>query len=873
MMEAAGWLQQELARYDFGTILGPADAATWNMSNEDWDKDSQKLLSRLAPVHFVKYTNRRFWEGTRKTSDRWHALECDETNERLGAMLAVHAQILVMAGVIRSMDDFLNFSIDARGQPVPNDPQFKRHWYNQDGNSIGDVDETLITSEQMTDKFREIFGGPLREWTRSAVPAEENPITVRPAARPEAGVTRVSVESESDVEIVDIKKSMATTSTAKAKTTALGNQGRKEDWSGYTPRATAAEENVVDSASASAAAEDMYEKQSPAVKDAEWMPFQEYLGPRVPKEKFRALQDASQDFVLRLRHPGYNNSGRYHLNVRPNDQSISVAEFVAYCKRAFPGGKSGVNCQLFEGCLDVLRCSCKDYERGKFRFEILCRPFGDGDENVETSRYIYHYDKDRATGADTAVERSKSASWIICRIRAVQGHSGPNSSAKDLGRQKVNIGEPGFPHVIAHGTSRHCMDSILQEGLVPGGHFKTRADNHFVDAHAVVQDGKWLPPSKSLAGFRGESEIILLYHTGSLLKMGVGLYWSPSGCILTNEVLPSAALISVRTCESGILVWSVADRAVDLDEHHQRVALGETIAEKKIREKKEYENEAKLRKFREKAFELNKARLGVLERPKRRATDADEPGTAKRARSDEMPRRQQRGESPLASRSCPPRAGDAGVGSKEELSFSTTLGAKAKKMPRETAAASAAEDQPPRAKLVEKKATTAGYDDFCHRCFLACLPNCQVCTNCGAQMRASSNADKAIKEVVGKMIQRAPVHTIWRDRGGNSDHANLRSEYWKYVKRAAKIGKDKEGRPWTLQERWERTTGGARICRPTSGTLSPWITYLQLRSRRRYRMLDEPELNAIKPKAGMQQFPFTERNQRKNAKKRFAKMY
>jgi hypothetical protein len=65
-----------------------------------------------------------------------------------------------------------------------------------------------------------------------------------------------------------------------------------------------------------------------------------------------------------------------------------------------------------------------------------------------------------------------------------------------------------------------------------------------------------------------------------ILKAGITLYWSPSGCILTDQIVPASTLLTIRTCESGAIIWSCVDRCRHLDDHHQRVVLGETLKEK-----------------------------------------------------------------------------------------------------------------------------------------------------------------------------------------------------------------------------------------------------------------------------------------------------
>jgi hypothetical protein len=213
-----------------------------------------------------------------------------------------------------------------------------------------------------------------------------------------------------------------------------------------------------------------------------------------------------------------------------SDQSIAIAEFVDFCKKKNPGRSA-----TFDQCLDVVRSDHKDHRSGKFRFEVFCRPFEQADVGTIAKEFLFDLSLHRGADARSHDRRpGKYNGFIACRVRAIQGHSGEGSSAKDLGREPLDPAQADFPKVIAHGTNQDATRGILAEGLVPGGHRKSRADNHFVPASRVVQNGKWQPPAQSLAGFRSQSDVVMLFDTMKILEAGITLYWSPSGCILTD---------------------------------------------------------------------------------------------------------------------------------------------------------------------------------------------------------------------------------------------------------------------------------------------------------------------------------------------------
>ncbi len=77
----------------------------------------------------------------------------------------------------------------------------------------------------------------------------------------------------------------------------------------------------------------------------------------------------------------------------------------------------------------------------------------------------------------------KSQRWIVARMRAFQGHS---FKGLETGAGKTLMTVKNAPEQLIHGTYARHIDSVIKEGLVPGGKTRgTRNENHFATVEAA----------------------------------------------------------------------------------------------------------------------------------------------------------------------------------------------------------------------------------------------------------------------------------------------------------------------------------------------------------------------------------------------------
>ena len=95
---------------------------------------------------------------------------------------------------------------------------------------------------------------------------------------------------------------------------------------------------------------------------------------------------------------------------------------------------------------------------------------------------------------------------------------------------------------IYHGTDVHVVESIVAEGLLPGGGPGGRLANHFVVVPVPTQ---W----SEARGFRRGSNAIVQYNLEVLRKSGVRLFKGADGVLLA-DVVPAEAIFRILAADN-----------------------------------------------------------------------------------------------------------------------------------------------------------------------------------------------------------------------------------------------------------------------------------------------------------------------------------
>ena len=126
----------------------------------------------------------------------------------------------------------------------------------------------------------------------------------------------------------------------------------------------------------------------------------------------------------------------------------------------------------------------------------------------------------------------------VAEVRAFQGHS--EDSGHSIAYMNQRLTESAVSGLIAthgpsmwHGTDVHCLEGILQDGLVPGGGPGGRLAVHYVLGPCLRQweDGR--------CGFRRGSTAVVEVELAVLRDAGVSIYCGADGVGLTGHIKPT----------------------------------------------------------------------------------------------------------------------------------------------------------------------------------------------------------------------------------------------------------------------------------------------------------------------------------------------
>ncbi len=104
------------------------------------------------------------------------------------------------------------------------------------------------------------------------------------------------------------------------------------------------------------------------------------------------------------------------------------------------------------------------------------------------------------------------------------------------------------PSFLIHGTKAKYIDSIMREGLVPGGMARgSRNENHFATVEA------WDHHS---AGYRYESEVSIYLNVPLIIQSNMKFWLSKSGAIVTEEIVAPFFMDKIVHNRSRDVMWT-----------------------------------------------------------------------------------------------------------------------------------------------------------------------------------------------------------------------------------------------------------------------------------------------------------------------------
>ena len=133
------------------------------------------------------------------------------------------------------------------------------------------------------------------------------------------------------------------------------------------------------------------------------------------------------------------------------------------------------------------------------------------------------------------------------KIRANTGHSDLlNLNDDALSALMIRVDLNNMPDYCLHGTSRHCLNSILREGLIPGGGRKARKWNYF----SPYRYGDW----RTTAGARAHDEVSIYFDIKAMVLAGLEMYYTDCDSLIINsEVAKEYVYLCVDNATSLVL--------------------------------------------------------------------------------------------------------------------------------------------------------------------------------------------------------------------------------------------------------------------------------------------------------------------------------
>ncbi len=138
------------------------------------------------------------------------------------------------------------------------------------------------------------------------------------------------------------------------------------------------------------------------------------------------------------------------------------------------------------------------------------------------------------------------------------------------------------PKHLIHGTYARHIDSIMKEGLIPGGKAKgSRNENHFATAEA------W---DRQQAGYRYEAEVSIYCNIKGILSSTLKLWISKSGAIVTEDVIGLFYMDRIIDNRTRDVIWMnprLRAAAARLEQENEEAedSRGATLAEEDKRKK------------------------------------------------------------------------------------------------------------------------------------------------------------------------------------------------------------------------------------------------------------------------------------------------
>ena len=152
-------------------------------------------------------------------------------------------------------------------------------------------------------------------------------------------------------------------------------------------------------------------------------------------------------------------------------------------------------------------------------------------------------------------------------IRCNRGHSIKDVVSTDLFTTKVTRGDlfgrggSSADGSVYHGTKPQFLESILSQGLRPGGSGGPKGTRNHVHLSPFAQ---WDPRQKS--GMRHESPVVLELNGEAMLASGIVIWESLAGAYLVDTMIPPNFILRAYNRDGTDIIWEAGDPDVPPEE-------------------------------------------------------------------------------------------------------------------------------------------------------------------------------------------------------------------------------------------------------------------------------------------------------------------
>ena len=163
-------------------------------------------------------------------------------------------------------------------------------------------------------------------------------------------------------------------------------------------------------------------------------------------------------------------------------------------------------------------------------YRLLSSQWADAED---VRRAVEPHAKTLARRADRPVHKIRFVPFyrngVLLSVGAAQGHSGRAHRQVEDDQMLQRMTKQEVPQIGNHGTKVHCLNSIFELGLLPGG---LKGQKHRQHVHIV----EFVSDTGETAGVRGGSDAAVQIDLHKLMDAGAEIFKSVNGVYLTQGV-------------------------------------------------------------------------------------------------------------------------------------------------------------------------------------------------------------------------------------------------------------------------------------------------------------------------------------------------